>query len=584
MKKIIVLAFLSLIFLNLSAQLKVSGSFRFRGNVNNIASFPNYDIESYPWTSIVDGDISNTSVWNFNSDTTSYAFYPGELDSLASEKNLATEKFYDLRFRPKFEYQAGENLKAVWVAEIGDLRFGDSSKGADQGADGVNIETKSLYFDWTFYKGHTLRTGIQNYMDPMVMIVEDDFAGVTLTSNWRVLNMPELNTKFGWLKGKEDGNGRDIGEGILSQIDEMTFDYGYSNYIFDLNYTVNRNNTFGLNVLYQNYLEDVSPYNASNPLFTFHFFKKKVNGYNLVNYEKNSFWIAPYVKMRPLYELSVEAEFVYSQRKGDFEIIRGELADTLNVAGVELYSNEIDLLRHPLYTEDESGYAFMLKTKYKATEDLEFGFNFLYASGEELSTEKDSLVYYKTGYGQGMKYSNELTKRPENFYKGASDFSIFSSKSRTGLEIMGTNGICDARGFNPTMFGDYFGSILPVLSTKYQVTKDHSISIAFGSAFLATEVDYQTLKQVEIKDPETGAVTGLDGKEEIKSSNFLGSEFDVSAKLNFGKLCIEPVAAFFFPGDLMQVGSKSASSNAAFTETEKMQTIYEIGLRAQFRF
>jgi len=590
MKKMLILTMLLIVASTSFAQFKFSGTMRVRGNVNNIATYPSYDLKSYPWTQILSANTSNTSSWGIAVDSTSgnrYAFFsPGMVDSLAAESNLPTEKFADIRFRPTLEYKVNDNLNAVWTAEIGDINFGNSTKGGAQGADGVNVETKNLYFDWIFYPGHKVRAGIQNYMDPMVMVVEDDFAGVVVESNWDMLYLPQLTTKAGWLKGKDNGNGNTVSStSILSKIEDETYDYGYSNYIFDAKYDIDLNNAVGVNFLFQNYTEDVSK-PGTTALFSERLFEKSVAGYNLVNYNRQESWIAPYFKGRPLYNLSVEAEFVYNVRKADFEVTRGKLRDSVMISPTWYYSKNMDFLRSPKYMEDGSGFAFMGKVNYRIMPELDCGFNLLYASGKELGTEKDSVIYLnETGE---LKMSNGIVKQPKDFYHGASSFSVFSKQTTTGLEILGTNGVNDSRGISPTLFGDYFGTILPVVYANYKLTKDYTIGFAYGAAMTAAEVYYQTITE-RSKEVTTGTTTTtvLEAvKKNDNRSRNIGSEFDVTGSMTFDKLVIKPTAAFFFPGDLMQVVTKNNKTGSVYTitETGKAPMMYEIGLKAEFRF
>jgi len=583
MKKMLILTMLLIVASTSFAQFKFSGTMRVRGNVNNIATYPNYDLKSYPWTQILLDNTSNTSSWTIAVDSTSanrYAcFSPGMVDSLASETNLPTEKFADIRFRPTLEYKVNDNLNAVWTAEIGDINFGNSTKGGAQGADGVNVETKNLFFDWIFYPGHKVRAGIQNYMDPMVMVVEDDFAGVVVESSWDILNIPELTTKAGWLKGRDNGNGNTVGSTtILSNVVGRTYDYGYSNYIFDVKLSPSMNNVFGVNFLYQNYTEDVSK-PGTKALFSERLFEKSIAGYNLVNYNRNEVWIAPYFKGRPIYNLTLEAELVFNTRSAGFDVTRGKLRDSVFINPTWYYGKNMDFLKSPKYMESGSGMAFMGKVNYRILPELDCGFNLLYASGEELNTAKDSVIYLnETGE---LKMSNGIIHQPRNFYHGASSFSVFSKQTTTGLEILGTNGVNDSRGISPTLFGDYFGTVLPVFYTNYKLTKDYSIGLAYGSAMTAARVYYQTITEVT-KEVTTGTTTTTEieavKKNDNRSRN-IGSEFDIVGSMTFDKLVIKPTAAFFFPGDLMQVATKSNNTGHGniITETGKAPMMYEIG-------
>ena len=96
------------------------------------------------------------------------------------------------RVRTQFNFIASENLQGVVMFEIGDHYWGQSdvhgSNGARLDADGVNMETKRAYMDWTIPNTDTsVRMGIQGLALPTATgfgnpVFNADVAGIVTTT------------------------------------------------------------------------------------------------------------------------------------------------------------------------------------------------------------------------------------------------------------------------------------------------------------------------------------------------------------------------------------------------------------------
>jgi len=500
------------------------------------------------------------------------------VDTLYSEDEKEVMEYTDFRFRPSFEYQVNKDIKIGATLEIGDLRFGNEYDGAAQGADGVNIATKSLFVDWTFMKNHSIKAGIQGYHDPMYMFADDDFAGVVYSANF----IPELSTKVGMLVGREEFIS-DYDKQRDQKLDEE-FDYGYSNFIFDANYKVNENLIIGINALHQYSVQDSTDrfwkYEKKTPNLTTPVLTDWIDAPLRINKYSNNTWIAPYVKGEVLENLEVEAEFVLNFRTAEFKVEEGALKDGTGLYPFIQYGDTLNVNDWFKDPEDQFGIAFMSKIKYKLNDQIKFGANFLYASGEEMSGKQEkTLATCAPDEGGNIPQPAELGvfntfKSQTDYYKGATPgVSAFSQQTKMGLEILGTTGMNDSEGLNPTVIGEEFGVIMPVLFADYSFNEKYSVGVAAGVAMTAEEINYFT------SDSELGSE-----KYDNKAS-YIGAEIDVNATLKFNDyITITPVAAFFLPGDMMQINKGGDLAGDEIRATEKAPMMYEIGLKAAVNF
>lgn len=108
-----------------------------------------------------------------------------------------TKSFFDTRLRLYWDFRPNELLRVHYRMEIGDIRFGGgvedgsdtggnlvptfgSGSGGGVGADGVNVETKNLFAEFSIpaVRGLRFRGGIFGYGDRYGFnILADDFAG-----------------------------------------------------------------------------------------------------------------------------------------------------------------------------------------------------------------------------------------------------------------------------------------------------------------------------------------------------------------------------------------------------------------------
>jgi len=298
---------------------------------------------------------ANAQEFKYSGQLRSRAYiYNLDLNKNADNQNL--ERKVDLRFRPMFEYKVNEQFKAVWRAEIGDITFGDKatanpgkSSGGAQGTDGVNVETKSLYLDYTPVENQKVTLGLQGWADPMVMFVDDDFAGISYEGKFDA-----ITAKAAWLISEDNGE--------FNKKEEI-YSYGKSNFGLDLSYSADKTMKFGVNALIQ--ASTAFHKNIQNT--------KKTADSIVVNNNSTGLWLAPYAQMNLMdSKLKIDGEFAYFSRSGELE----------NAVVPDGYTSTDKV-------DDESGMALFLKTAFKATEQFTVGANFLYASGTDKTDKKE---------------------------------------------------------------------------------------------------------------------------------------------------------------------------------------------------
>lgn len=134
-----------------------------------------------------------------------------------------------------------DNVKGVYVVEIGGVRFGRSGTGRSQGGsfsgDGANVETRWAYTEFTLpaNESHSVRVGLQPY-DLNGFIWNETATGISFFGSVT----DETTYSAAWIRGKERRN--------ESATDEFQSVDGYS---FRLNNKTINNTALGAFLLYQ---------------------------------------------------------------------------------------------------------------------------------------------------------------------------------------------------------------------------------------------------------------------------------------------------------------------------------------------
>ena len=358
--------------------------------------------------------------------------------------NSVMNRQTDLRFRPQFECKVNDQLNVVWRAEIGDITFGTQqskildkdgkpanvgqSSGGQQGTDGVNVETKSLYLDYKPNEAHLIRIGLQNYYDPMLLILEDDFAGITYTGKF-----DNLTAKAGWLISTDDGE---------KNINESTYGFGIHNLVFDFSYAVDKNLKFGLNEFTQ-----LASFNVKN------------TDSLAINMNATGMWFAPYVNATMLDgTLKIDGEFSYFMGSSEYDYV--------------INKNNVEKEENP---KDRSGMALMLKSGYKVNDQLSVGFNFLYASGNDTHSDSTNVdAYYE--YYQAPYNGTPISKYTE---LGLEIMGTNGSYDAVGLDLAAITSNQARRGI-----------MLPVFYGNYAIDNNYTIGAAFGYGMTAADYEY----------------------------------------------------------------------------------------------
>jgi hypothetical protein len=157
----------------------------------NLAVFPKEDIL------LVGGDFRLRSV--FSNMAGSSSLGGGESGGFPTQDG-DTKSFFDTRLRLYWDFRPSDFLRVHYRMEIGDVRFGGGvedgtdvsgnlvpvlgpGSGGGVGADGVNVETKNIFLEFTIpaIRGLSFRGGIFGYGDRYDFnILADDFAGLQL--------------------------------------------------------------------------------------------------------------------------------------------------------------------------------------------------------------------------------------------------------------------------------------------------------------------------------------------------------------------------------------------------------------------
>lgn len=132
--------------------------------------------------------------------------YSGELRSRGvyvhnKDLNNATSgkvAIVDTRLRLWISPKIRDDLKIVFGIEVGDVSWGEEvgsftldnnlgkASGGAQGTDGVNIETKHAYMEWS-PQGTVLRIGLLPFAAPCAMVIDSDMAAASV--QWNMLGL-----------------------------------------------------------------------------------------------------------------------------------------------------------------------------------------------------------------------------------------------------------------------------------------------------------------------------------------------------------------------------------------------------------
>lgn len=176
---------------------------------------------------------------NFNrTGTTDFGPGDGSYDPSGKPKSQYSSNFVEQRVRLQYIAKANADLKLVTHFELDYAYWGNSSyavgrnQGGAQGADTVNIETKSLYLDFNPCKHVNVRMGMQPIADSFKgSIIDSDAAGVLLTGN----DFGKFTPSIGYFRFNDKGSRQD------SVLGHLTNDY----FLLDAKYEVSKNLKIG---------------------------------------------------------------------------------------------------------------------------------------------------------------------------------------------------------------------------------------------------------------------------------------------------------------------------------------------------
>jgi len=114
-------------------------------------------------------------------------------NKFALEKDAPSDTFVDQRLRLKLTNAFNDKVKLVYFGEV-DTPWGMPSKGSiggggQQGADGVNFETKQAYLDFKMSSWNFI-VGLQNMGDNVSdIVIDNDVAGITAKTKFGALDL-----------------------------------------------------------------------------------------------------------------------------------------------------------------------------------------------------------------------------------------------------------------------------------------------------------------------------------------------------------------------------------------------------------
>jgi hypothetical protein len=156
---------------------------------------------------------------NFNrTATTDYGPNDFNYDPSGKNKNNYVANFVEQRTRLQYIAKANADLKLVTHFELDYSYWGNSSyavgrnSGGAQGADSVNIETKSIYLDFNPVKALNVKMGMQPFADSFKgSVIDSDVAGVLLSSSYG-----KFSPSIGYFRFHDTGAGKDSVLGHLT--------------------------------------------------------------------------------------------------------------------------------------------------------------------------------------------------------------------------------------------------------------------------------------------------------------------------------------------------------------------------------
>lgn len=154
----------------------------------------------------INSNFNRTATTDFGPGDGSYA--PG-----GQNKKQYSSNFFEQRARLQYIAKASADLKLVSHFEIDYAYWGNSSyavgrnTGGAQGADSVNIETKSIYLDFNPCNFINVRMGMQPIADSFKgSIIDSDAAGVLLTGT----NFGKFTPSAGYFRFNDTGNRENV--------------------------------------------------------------------------------------------------------------------------------------------------------------------------------------------------------------------------------------------------------------------------------------------------------------------------------------------------------------------------------------
>jgi hypothetical protein len=132
------------------------------------------------------------------------AFMQKDFDG--TDSGAKDQQLVDTRTRLYYTAKFSDNFKFVNKFEM-DATWGDSASYGDVGADGINVEVKNSYADFTI-DSINAKIGVQGYALGRGFLLSDDFAAAVVTYNGDGISVP-----FAWMKAYEGGKGEDMNDG-----------------------------------------------------------------------------------------------------------------------------------------------------------------------------------------------------------------------------------------------------------------------------------------------------------------------------------------------------------------------------------
>jgi hypothetical protein len=423
----------------------------------------------------INSNFNRTQTTDFNPTTGgNFSYTPGGLPKAQYSAN-----FVEQRVRLQYIAKANPDLKLVTHFELDYAYWGNSSytvgrnQGGAQGADTVNLETKSLYLDFNPCKHVNVRMGMQPIADSFKgSIIDSDAAGVLISGN----DFGKLSPSIGYFRFQDTGSRRD---GVLGH---LTNDY----FLLDAKYEVSKNlkvggayyffrdaqesagapiTTFGAGDTITGFLPDGTPVHSTQPTIT----------QTTINND---------VK---LHVFGLNAEYTTGPLTlNGFAVYETGWNNTASSSGRKTYVN---------------AYAFNLGAKLKAGPGTA-RFETLYVSG---SGDEGRNAFYSSGGGEHGYYDNEMVilGRDKNAY--TTDNSILDLTGNRGQGQMGVYVGYDLpvtpkldTAFNVGVAGvAHSNSQKPVIYANGSPTQNRNASNFLGTE-INTEATYKLLEGMNV--------------------------------------------------------------------------------------